>query len=298
MASLPPWSAHPTLLTSWQGPGRRTRGNSGSATAQCGPIRPGQMQIFDCGDIFDDGHRVWTECTGPRRNANSRMIQWYNAPCHLITCPFSRTGPSPRTWLAIQQLELRCLGLAHWDQKRRRRITSFFIKTIYSLLLFCIKSKGQNNGHIEVYVVWPMTLSAHGAGVMQSVMMVRWAACVSADPGLAWHHWPSAQSCSDSSPGHMWHYTLSGYTQWHRPGTASTPAGGHSEASRGCQRPETEAGLVTAAQMWGESLEWAAVSGDHTGNTGAHLGTGWHQDTRELNIYRQSAIRLAQWCER
>ena len=118
-----------------RGAGRReTQGQP--QPRQCGP-RPGQMQIFDCGDIFDDGHRVWTECTGPRRNANSRMIQWYNAPCHLITCPFSRTGPSPRTWLAIHQLELRCLGLAHWDQKRRRRITVPLCLLKLSFLCFC-----------------------------------------------------------------------------------------------------------------------------------------------------------------
>ena len=43
--------------------------------------------------------------------------------------------------------------------------------------------------------------------------------------------------------------TLSLATHSETLGTASTPAGGQSEASRGCQRPETEAGLVTAAQM-------------------------------------------------
>ena len=96
-------------------------------------------------------------------------------------------------------------------------------------------------------------LSAHGAGVMQSVMMVRRAACVSADPGLAGHQWPSAQSCSDPGPGHM--CCLLSLVQ-----TLDTEDTGHASQprhqledrvrrSRGCQRPETEAGLVTAAQM-------------------------------------------------
>ena len=149
---------------SWHhdGPGRSTRGNSGS-----GPVwARANANIWLGRHLMMDIRVEGVRRTGHwgRWNANSRMIQWYNGPCHLITCPFSRTGPSPRTWLATDQLELRCLGLAHWDQRRRRILTHLQSKGLYescSYVSVSVLLKGRKKHTMDGYkllaVWWPMT---------------------------------------------------------------------------------------------------------------------------------------------
>ena len=113
-------------MTSWHHDGARgaglgeTQGQAVRAvlcSAQCKYLTGEQFLMMD---TRVPGVCAGQECKWPGRH--DPMIQYRD---HLITCPFSRTGP--RSWHATDQSGLRCLGSAHWAQMRRWTILTLCI---------------------------------------------------------------------------------------------------------------------------------------------------------------------------